>query len=358
MLSFEDIPNIIKNFDQKTLIVCDGDLDGVTASILMKKILDKLNKENIIYVRIGGELGKRLINKIVSRFKRFPDIKNIVFLDTPLEDNLLIYLAERNKDKKILYIDHHKREVPKDLPENLIYFDVRAIYNLEISTSNIVYKIGKLLFNDEFKKYSIIASVGSVGDFMFGNDEELMKDLMEAYPSLYNGKSFTPPFFIYYFFFMTVHPFILIRDPDKDLAIDELMKFIDVKKMQRGFYSYYYSIKSLNKIYEGEKLIVYESKGRTSVTSTFLGALRNKVILVISKNREGFFKDLINKIKGNEKYRLSIRTQDNKNDVGKLMEKFAKQYGITGGGHPKAAGGLVYKKDLKKLINFLEENLK
>lgn len=44
-------------------------------------------------------------------------------------------------------------------------------------------------------------------------------------------------------------------------------------------------------------------------------------------------------------------------DVGKLMSEFTSRYGIYGGGHPAAAGGKIWIKDLGKLIEFLESRI-
>lgn len=357
MVSYEDIANIIKQLDKKTLIIADSDLDGTTAAILMKKILKELNKDHSIYLRIDKTMGKKLINRIVGIMKEDKDIKNFIFLDTPLDDENLIFFANRNKNKKIIYIDHHKRKVPDNLPENLIYFDVRAIFNAEICTSNIVYKIGKSLFSEDFKRYSIISAVGAVGDYMFGNDEELLKDLMEKYGNIYNGKYFAPPFFLYYLFFMTVFPYVLLDDPDKDLELDEVIKNVEVKKLSNRFELYYKALKDLKNIYKDEKMEIYIGH-MTGIVSTFLSAFKNKLIIILSKKRpNNIIERILEIIKNEEKYIVSVRT-NNDIDVGKLMEEFTKKYGINGGGHPKAAGGSIYKRDLDKFIEFFKEKIK
>jgi RecJ-like exonuclease len=269
-----------------------------------------------------------------------------------MDDKYLINFSKRHEKIKIIYIDHHKRKVPRFLPNNLVYFDVRALFNLEICTTSIVYRIGKTLFGEEFSKYSLLASIGAIGDFMLENDNELLNDLLKNYNGFYNGKYFYVPYIIYFYLFLISDPYKISKNIDKALNIEEFIKDFDLKKLKNSAIKYYDRLKSAKKIYESEKLLVFKAK-KSSVISTILSSFYpEKIILVLSLKEKLFGRLFKGKYR---RYSISLRNQSGKYDLGILIREFAKEYGITGGGHPKAAGGLIYEKDIENLIRFLEE---
>ncbi len=349
---FDKVAKEIKNLEEPVLIVCDSDQDGITSGILMKVILKKLNKKYDIIVRNHGKLSYEDLMKIK---KKYNDFNSFVLLDSPYPDNALIELA---KEKKVIYIDHHKREVPKNIPNNLIYFDVRAL-NLEIiSTAGMVYRIGKKFFKDEFKKYSLIAAIGAIGDYMFEQDEILKKDFKETYPSLYLDTSFSPTFLYIFSYFLFGNPKYLVEKGEKlledlqDFFSKDLMKgcLKGIKKLTKAF-------SKLKLIYSSEKLEVYKSI-MSSYPANLISSLKpDKIIIVVSPAKENLFERFLSKLGIVKKYKLSIRRKNIDVDVGKLISEFTEKYGIQGGGHPEAAGGLIYAKNLDKLIKFIEEKL-
>ncbi|BFI73698.1 phosphoesterase [Nanoarchaeota archaeon] len=353
-MDFSNVSEEIKNSKEEILIVADSDLDGKMSLSLMKIILEKLGKKYKEYFRLRGENNIDLIRILDGILFNDKNINTIIFLDTPMEDKNLISLAKRHQDKKIIYLDHHKRSVPKNLPNNLLYFDVRALFNLEICTTSIVYRIGKTLFNDEFSKYSLIASVGAIGDFMFDNDKELIEDLRKNYRSFYTGRSFTIPYIIYFYLFLIAHPYEISSNIKNALDIKEFVKEFNIKKLKNVAMKYYEYLVDSEKIYESDKILVLKSKS-SGTLSTFLSAFYPDKIVIVLSLKEKLFGRLF---KGkNRKYSVSVRFQSGKLDVGLAMKEFAEKYGISGGGHPKAAGGLIYEKDINNLIKFLEEKL-
>ncbi|MEM5820936.1 MAG: DHH family phosphoesterase [Candidatus Aenigmatarchaeota archaeon] len=229
MIDYKKVGEEISKLN-KVLIVSDSDLDGISSAVQMKYILDMLKKEYKIYFRIKEEAdeAKEKIYKLINRYK----FDGIILLDTPMQDKYLIEIAEKNKELKIIYIDHHKKAVPDNIPANLIYFDVKALYNLSISTSNIVYKIGKALFNNEFKVHSIIASIGSIGDWTFDKDEELMKDISDYYKSLYINEKYPSISFIQYFtFFICSSPYGILKNSDKRYDPKKFRDSLEMKSL-------------------------------------------------------------------------------------------------------------------------------
>jgi RecJ-like exonuclease len=351
-MDFSNIAKEIKNSNEEILIIADSDLDGKMSLGLIKIILKKLNKKYMEYFRINRENNLDLIKILDGIIFNKKTINTIIFLDTPMDDKYLINFSKRHEKIKIIYLDHHKRSIPRVLPHNLIYFDVRALFNLEICTTSIVYRIGKTLFGEEFSKYSLLASIGAVGDFMLENDNELLNDLLKNYNSFYNSKYFYVPYILYFYLFLISDPYKISKNIDKALNIEEFIKEFDIKKLKNEAIKYYDRLKSAKKIYESEKLLVYKAD-KSSVISTILSSFYpEKIILVLSLKEKLFGKLFKGKYR---RYSISLRNRSGKYDLGILMREFAKKYGITGGGHPKAAGGLIYEKDIGNLIKFLEE---
>lgn len=308
-------------------IICDEDLDGLTAAFLMSKILEKLNKKFKITIRENTRELKKLAKK---KFKTY------IILDLPFEDKELIEFAEKNKNKKIIYIDHHKRSLPEKIPKNLIYYDIRALKIKPLtSVSAFVYKLGKKFFGKEFLKYSIFGFIGSYADYFL--DKEVLEDVKNYYFKLflknYPNAAFSLMFSFLYF-----------SEPKKCLKYFELL--------EKDFYSFLKKVKlerlnkllrywkNSRKIFENEKLLVVESKKAREI-ATILASFLDKTVLVISKKRKTA--------------KVSLRSD--KIDCGKFLKEFTEKYGIVGGGHPQAAGATIKTKHLKKLIEELKNKL-
>lgn len=343
---YKEIANTIKNIDN-TLIITDNDPDGISAAILMKIILNKLSKKYDIIVREHRKLDN--LKDIVEN----KSYDSYIFLDSPFPDEDLIKVATEYKNKIFVYIDHHKRAVPEKLPKNLKYYDIRAL-GLEISsTAGIVYKIGKTLFKNNFKKYSIIAMMGEIGDWMI--DKEVLRDFNSEYKNRFiQDKVFLYPTFILFNTFLFGNSKELIENGE--LLIENPNAFfnnISYKFISNRVKSFYKKISNLEKVYESEKLIVFRSKGDISTIASFIHVLYpDKVLIVVSNVADSFLERIFPK-----KYKVSVRCSLEGIDVGKIMSEFTSKYGIYGGGHPAAAGGKIWIKDLENLIEFFENKI-
>jgi len=343
-MDYKEVAEKISNLGE-TLIVSDNDLDGLMSASLLKIILNELNNKNYnIIIRKHSDLDVSTLEKHIKR-----DINSIVLLDSPYDDGDLIKLSENYNDKIIMYIDHHKREIPENLPKNLIWFDIRSLGFNVISTAGILYRIGKILF-DDFGKYSILAAAGAIGDFMFKDDSLVREDFQKHYPTMYDGVSITISFVRLINLFEHANPKSLV-DYIEYLFVSPEIFFVNVLKNSKKYVrNNYRSLAKLKKIYESEKFIVYKSDS-SSFPSTILSTLLNKIVLVVSYDK----KSILDKI-FHRKYKLSIRNNTNiRFDCGVFIKNFTKKYGIDGGGHPNAAGGVIKRKDLSKLIEELEK---
>ncbi|HIP90052.1 MAG TPA: DHH family phosphoesterase [Candidatus Nanopusillus sp.] len=344
---YKKIANTIKKIDN-ALVVTDNDPDGISAAILMKVILNRLGKEYGIVVR-----DHRKLDNLRDIIKNHSSYSSYIFLDSPFPDKDLIEMATNYKDRVFIYIDHHKRAIPEELPENLKYYDIRAL-GMEIgSTAGIAYKVGKNLFKNDFKRYSIIAMIGAIGDWMV--DEDILEDFNSEYKNRFvQNKIFLYPTFILFNTFLFGNSKELVENGE--LLIDNPYAFfssIDYDFISKRIKSFYKKIANLEKIYESEKLLVFKSKGTISIIASFIHVLYpSKILIIVSNTADNFLEKIFPR-----KYKVSVRCSLEKMDVGKLMSEFTSRYGIYGGGHPAAAGGKIWIKDLGKLIEFLESRI-
>jgi len=335
---------IARNFDilskeiqklKDVLVVADNDLDGIFSAKQMKIILDKLGIKNEIVIRNRNNSFKELFEELQKINK-----DEIILLDTPMPDE---YLFELVRNKKVIYIDHHKKELPKDVPENLVYFDYRAISGEDIATSVLVYKLGKRLIPD-FSKYSIFAMIGAIGDFSY--DHELHIDFVTNYKYLYNNT-----YFVLSFFDLIKILEGLNHKEFLEISLDNLLYIVDrnKKKIAREISKYYKKLLKFEIKLDNEKLLVLECKKPSITTTLFSNIYPNKVIVGYSIKRFLIFKK--------NTVSVSLRTSRDDVDLGSIAEEFARKYGIEGGGHRKAAGMLINRMDLEKLIKFVEERI-
>jgi len=333
--SFDKLAEEIKKLKDVT-VIADNDLDGIFSAKQMKVILDGLGIKNEIVIRNRNKSFKELFEEIKGSNKN-----EIILLDTPMQDKYLIELA---RNKKVIYIDHHKKELPKEVPENLVYFDYRAISGIDIATSILVYKLGKEIIQN-FNKYSIFAIIGAIGDFSY--DHELYIDFTSTYKELYNYAYPVLPFF---------DLIKILEGLDNnaffEVSLENLLEIIykNRKRITKNISKYYkklldFKIKIIN-----EKLLALECR-KPSITSNLFSVIYpSKVIICYSTTKRFlFFK--------NNTVSISLRTSRDDIDLGDIAKEFAKTYGIEGGGHKKAAGMLINRKDLEKLIKFIEERI-
>ena len=318
------------------IVISDNDLDGISSAKQMKILLDELGIKNRIMIRIRNKSFGELFKEVQKM-----DKNEIIFLDTPMPDKYLLELA---KTKKVVYIDHHKTELPKEIPENLIYFDYRAITGKDIATSILVYKLGKRMLPN-FEKYSIFAMIGAIGDFSY--DKELQKDFTKNYKELYNISYFVLPYFD------------LIRilenlDYKKflEISLEDLVSVIsnERRKLNKNIANYYKKLLDFRIKIDDKKLLVVECK-KPSLTTTFLSTIYPKKVIVGYSIIKKFF------LFEGKTVPMSLRTYRDDIDLGKIAKEFAEKYGIEGGGHKKAAGILINKKDLEKFLKFVRSKI-
>jgi len=354
------IINTIKEKDN-FLIIADNDGDGLNSAAILRIILKKLRKNVKIHITVRSELDYSSFYKVIRKNKN-KDV--IIIIDRPIKDDDLIKLAENFESKIFLYIDHHKREIPSNIPKNLVYYDIRAIKKddkLVYPCAVIAYKIGKRIFGDKFKKYSLLAALGAYTDMMFGRDKEFLEDLNEVYPGLYKEDTVTLPFLVALdvllgFYLKDLNYYV---EKVAENLVENILEVYSDKKVIKAIKNYYkvitdeYSHAYENMEFFGNVVLI-KAKNRARLVATPIAPYFKNKIVVVYKELEKPPLDTIKSIlRIQDKYKISVRGK--LIDVGLAMKEFAEKYGIQGGGHPTAAGGIIYKRDLHKLVDFLNE---
>ncbi|MBU0615451.1 MAG: DHH family phosphoesterase [Nanoarchaeota archaeon] len=151
------------------------DADGIAASSLMIKLL---NKENMKYsISIVTQLKKEVIDTLALEPYKY-------FIFTDLGSGQLSYLKEKLGDKKILIFDHHEPEAVES--QNIIHVNPHMFGidgSREISGAGVVYFFTKAV-NQDMEKFAHIAVIGAIGDVQEDNgfsklNDEILKDAVK-----------------------------------------------------------------------------------------------------------------------------------------------------------------------------------
>ncbi len=321
------------------------DADGICSGALLLKFFPDFE----CVIREGPRIEDELVEEIIDKAP-----KAIVFLDLPVdqEHKKMEEIEKALPDTKILIVDHHIPE--KNLSNgNVMHINPMFRENVYLPASFLVYQIleGMKL---EVKKYIWISCIGVIGDYGFEDCKELIETCRKDYPELLFG-----------------HPLMskmgqgaqlisaaitLKGQPGAKKALRALVRAdeFDDFAMDREIISWFDTVrKEINRIlldFDENKdvnrekgVIIYELKSRlniASVISTILAQQNQDDVIIIRKETP------------RGEWKLSMRDQKGRVNLGQLTKKAVKGIG-SGGGHEKAAGALVtdWEKFKKRLIS-------
>lgn len=318
--------------EDKIALIFHDDLDGFASGILLYDYLIKKGCKDVEKKAIGLTLPEweEIIPKLKTK-------EVVIFAD--LAPNIILTALNELRDKRLLSIDHHKREV--ELPKEVVDYRVIEKY---FPASRIVYSLvgGKEwlavagTLADEGDKYP--ENVDFINNFL--KKEKLNKDEYKQNIAYKSGN------FIIYF-----------REHKKEKEAFEILErmnsYSDIKTIskyaepiEREIEKY---VKNFGKNKEIlGKIIYYQIEPKYPVKAVIINILSNKnpgepFIFVSTRD---------------EKISISSRCQNGSIDMIKLLEEAVKNLqGASCGGHPKAAGCSIQTKDLEKFKNNLR-NLK
>ncbi|MEM2115815.1 MAG: DHH family phosphoesterase [Candidatus Woesearchaeota archaeon] len=318
------IKNIIES-SKNPYFLFDDDPDGLCSFLLIYK---KIRKGEFSVVR-GKPLPGQ--NYILYAKNRGADL--VIVLDKPeLETNF----------SPLVWIDHHPVQ-----ETNAIYFNP-LLYNLpEYPTTYWVHLI--------FPKFKFISAIGIVSDwFVLPIVKEIASD--EKYAYLF-PKKLTPEEILFNSEFGKIcKAFTFILKGDSYQVKRDIKKLVEIEDYE-NVYNYFPRIKSiessyqkllskaLNEKYENIVLFLYKSK------HSFSGLLSNELLYHFPE------KDLI--IVGRETTtNISFSLRSKRHNVNKILQSALIGIRGSGGGHEKACGAIIAKRDLDLFLENLEFNVK
>lgn len=361
-----------KNKEKNFAILYDDDPDGISASVLFEKILDSknINVLNTIYLSETLRPFEKKFNGMIEK----NNIHALVIIDISISGfgYLESFKEFQNKypDLEIMIIDHHSDETDYT---NTLYLNSHYLQNKieghQVCCSKFIYEIGKQIVSD-FEKYSWIASIGIIGDM---NHKTWNQDILDAIKK-YNGDLKNDKKEIILPENLSDYTSTPYGECSKKIFYGVAKNNSEIDSIRKNYVEskYVFSFLEFLKKYDGveEEIEDYiDNYKYFTKFSTYKKTDVNVFELEVKSeyNIEGILANIISsmdddtiffiyhKHKDNYVY-ISLRLQNEKIDLGKLIQKCIDSPHTNGGGHAPAAGARVPKDHFKELkAKFYEE---
>jgi single-stranded DNA-specific DHH superfamily exonuclease len=321
-------------------VYCHNDLDGISSAVIINKFLEekKLKYKEFNFIQIGKDTFK-IINQEINK-KRF---NKIILCDLSIDVDLNNF-NRINKKTECLFIDHHPS---KKINKNIIRAESKnccafVLYSLLKDKTNL-------------KKYEQLIAATIISEMTYPY-EGSFKFIKKIFPKISKEKIFES---IPGKLSKKITSCLIYFDKKEKKVFNYLLKgkweilngyeeVIDkeVLKWEKEY-------KKNQEFFSEEKLHFYYGKPKFGVTSIVTTRLclekpdETFVFVTDSRDKKGILK-------------ISCRNNKGTRDVNLLMKKAIKGLkNASGGGHLKASGGQIMKKDLNRfkenLINILKE---
>ncbi|UCC91914.1 MAG: DHH family phosphoesterase [Candidatus Aenigmatarchaeota archaeon] len=326
----------------KKILVYHRDADGVCSAAILMKFFPEFAS----IPREGPIIDKKFFRRIVSEK---PEV--LVFLDMPIDQEWekVRDFAKELPGLSILIIDHHMPE--KDMnSERIIHINPRFLKSeYYIPASCVIYELLRRL-GYSVKPYCWISLTGIIGDYGTKDCEwmfrECLEDLGILHCKLVRASEIISSA-------ITLKG---LKGCEKALELllkseryEDFEKSRELKKwneiVQKEVRRIVNDFEKRKEVFEKERLILYEIKSRmniTSVTGTVTAEKHPEDIVIIRK-------------KSGNLWKISLRYQSGKLNVGDLAKHASKGIG-SGGGHIKSAGALVnnWEEFRKRVFEYLK----
>ena len=345
--------------DEQVLIIHHWDMDGISSSTIISKILDGLRGQSADEVKIPS---RRAYHLEEDDHKKLEDTDKLMILDFNLEADELENLEEEY-GLDVLVVDHHNFDREPDVQ----FVNPRKTdAEVYIPCSKICLDIASEMGKDENLDW--IAGLGVIQDFGVDSCPELFERLDEKYSKYFPAELTQEELaknceFGRYSSVLNIKPY---RDSEhfSKLAYQALMNSEDLMELEaqeeyRQVYEVYLEMQDeFNRLMEDyeevreidrEKCVIFfEIESEFHITSSIATNMSTKtpdwIHLVVLRD------DVVN---------ISARCQSGRVDLGDLLQKAlpeeAKSEGAEAGGHRKAAGASVPEKHYSEFKdNFLE----
>lgn len=319
----------------KKILIYHRDSDGVSSAAQILRFFSEFKT----ICREGPILDDKFIKNLIRM-----NPESITFADIPADQDheKLFEIRDMIPHVNISIIDHHPFE--KDLnSEGIIHINNMLLddyKNKYIPASCIIWRLlSEMGLNTA--QYSWIAGIGIIGDYGANDSQDVISDLKERYPGLVEGDIMKCPLSKGSDMISASITVKGIKGAEYSLEnlrkADDFYDFISDPNLQEWHEMLSEEIENIKKdfatgmeLHERKKLIFYEIKSEFSISS-----------IIASITSEKYHDHVVITFKKwNDMFKISLRCQDGHIDVGALSKKCSEGIG-SGGGHRKAAGGLV-----------------
>jgi len=322
--------------DGEKLLVYHHDADGICAAALLLKFFPKM--------RFAPLEGPRLDSKTLKNILSV-GAETIIFADLPV-DQEFESLMQLKKKAKLVVIDHHIAE--RDLSRwGILHINPRLDKDVYAPTSYMVYRILEKL-KKKPSPFKWISCIGVYGDYgmkdcaSFMKSCEISKDEMALGAELLSSA-------------------VTIKGlSGAAAALKHIMAATDFTDFTRSselkswkaaankeFDAIMGRFDGGKELYPDAGLVIYEIRSKLNLTSAVSNRLAEMlpdlVVMIKKKSSEG------------GEWKLSLRCQSGRVNLGKIVKKCTAGIG-SGGGHVKAAGAMV--SDYEKFLARLRAELK
>ncbi len=327
--------------EDKVGILTHDDLDGIASAVLLNQILIK--KEKKLKLLYFLNYSKNIFDSITKKVKE-KEITKLFIADFAAENVDLEGFEKLKKDIPVLLIDHHPINPKLKNKNNII-----KTKSYDCSTVTI-YNLGKKIL-DQSKWYWLVCAT-IIAEFSFNNPENL-KLIQKFYPevtlnNIYKSKSKKisdeiTSALIYYnknkrkvFEFISNNKMNEIKKTN-NIIQKEIDKIVEDFKKNAEFF------KDIN-------LYFYHTNPKFNISSIVSSIVsldfKDKTIIILSDMENGKY------------IKISSRNQCGKVDLNELLKKSINNFeDATAGGHVRASGGKIMKKDMQKFKDNILKNL-
>jgi len=324
------IENLL-NTKGKKLLVYHSDVDGICSSALLLKFFSGFKS----VPREGPVLDEGFMETLLSKK---PSL--LLFMDIPADQEWRKLLILKRKLEKMMIIDHHI--VEKDMNSfGVLHINPRmANKDVYIPASAVVYEILRSL-GYPVKKLIWIAAAGVIADYGFEDCGPLLEECERMYPGTLSDKP--SPLKLSRIAEMLAALITLKGLKGAKLGLDLLTKIETIRDIRnhKDLKECYQKVrKEIERIMEDfekhaefvpeKNVITYEIKSKLNITSIIATKVtdtyKKEVIMIRKRSKQG--------------WKISLRCQSGKVNVGDLAKKASLGLG-SGGGHQKSAGALV-----------------
>lgn len=327
------------------ILLYHNDPDGICSARLLLRFFPGF--ETI--PRTGPMISDEFLGVLIKKKPRL-----VFFMDLPVDqEKKRIKKLQKETGCRIIILDHHIYENNLDSRDILHInprFRQKGSY---IPSACMIYRILERMGSD-VKELCWVAVMGVIGDYVVRDCMDLLEECKKEYPYLLKGEPLES--MLAEGAGMISYAVIMKGPKGAGEALKVLMKSIDYKEfagdkklikwkeeMEREFD---FVLKGVEKE-EDKKMgvIIYTIKTRFSITSLiathFSEKHRDKIIIVRKESKGG--------------WKLCLRDQSGRTNLGKIVKKCVKGIG-SGGGHERAAGVLTtdWEKFKKRLISSLK----